>query len=220
MIAGVAAAGVAAIELSRQTQRGTGAQRRPAAPDLERVSLSRRPPTTSTPTGDGNEHRGETGAVLDRDPQTTWSTERYDGGLAGKPGVGIYVDARPGVAARALEIRTPEPGWTAEVYAAPNGPPEDSSDGWTRISARPPGDRAERQHSTSTAPASASATTCCGSPSCRPPGRRSCPRCTCPLSDGPSAAQSSLLAGAGRARYSFTGSLIPFSRRSPANDQR
>jgi serine/threonine-protein kinase len=135
VIAAVAVAGAGAYQLSRQAQRGTGPRGTPP-PGLERVGLGQTAANDFDPEGDDNEHAGETGAVLDDNLNTTWSTERYDGGLAGKPGVGIYVDARPGVAARALELRTPdtqEPGWTAEVYAAREGPP-DELDGWTRIS--------------------------------------------------------------------------------------
>jgi eukaryotic-like serine/threonine-protein kinase len=40
-----------------------------------------------------------------------------DGNL-GKPGVGIYVDAAPGLAARAITVQTPTPGFFAAIYAA------------------------------------------------------------------------------------------------------
>src|SRR3712207_6854529 len=67
--------------------------------------------------------------AVDKDPGTTWTTESYSGAtLAGKAGVGLYVDAAPGVAATSIEIDTPKPGWQAEIHvardgAAPNGAP-------------------------------------------------------------------------------------------------
>jgi len=125
----VAAAVVLAILLSGHTKRGTGTQGATRTLNLTPVSLQQKAAKDYDPYGTGGEHPEETGLVVDRDVSTFWTTERYDGGLGSKPGVGIYVDASPGVAARALEIRTPEPGFTAAVYAADSGPPKDIS-GW------------------------------------------------------------------------------------------
>ena len=69
---------------------------------------------------------------MDGDDSTTWSTERYQGGNLGKAGVGLDADARPGVAARAIKIRSPEPGFTVSIYAARSGPPS-KLDGWKQI---------------------------------------------------------------------------------------
>jgi serine/threonine-protein kinase len=72
------------------------------------------------------------------------STEHYvEGTLAGKPGVGLYLDAAPGVRARALAIQTPTPGLTAAVYAAnhfdstlPSGDTTPLTQrGWTQVAA-------------------------------------------------------------------------------------
>jgi hypothetical protein len=44
------------------------------------------------------------------------------------------VDAAPSVNARSLEIQTPEPGWSMEIYGARSRPPEQwPSDVWTRL---------------------------------------------------------------------------------------
>ena len=60
--------------------------------------------------------------AVDKDPGTAWTTESYSGAtLAGKKGVGLYVDAAPGVAATSIEIDTPKPGWQAEIQVAPDG---------------------------------------------------------------------------------------------------
>ncbi len=74
------------------------------------------------PYGGDGENPGQVGFAVDGDPNTYWSTEHYHGPLD-KPGVGIYVDAKPSVAARRLVIQTPDPGWTATIFAAPAGPP-------------------------------------------------------------------------------------------------
>ena len=81
------------------------------------------------PPGDGAEHSDETPFVLDRDPNTTWSTETYTDKAMPKPGVGIYLDAKPGVEARSMRIKTTTPGWNGKVYVAKTGPPKDLA-GW------------------------------------------------------------------------------------------
>ena len=130
----VAGAGILAVVLSGQTQKGTGTRGASEPRGLAPISLSQSAATDFDPYGTGStgEHPEEKGLALDRDVSTFWSTERYEGGLGSKPGVGIYVDAKPGVAARALEIRTPEPGFTATVYAANSGPPRDIKD-WNLV---------------------------------------------------------------------------------------
>ncbi len=130
----VAAAGTLAVVLSGQTERGTGTRGASKPVGLSPISLSQSAATDFDPYGTGStgEHPDERSLAVDRDVSTFWSTERYDGGLGSKPGVGIHVDAKPGVAARALEIRTPEPGFIGAVYAADSGPPKDIS-GWTLV---------------------------------------------------------------------------------------
>jgi serine/threonine-protein kinase len=49
-----------------------------------------------------------------------------------KPGVGLYLDADPGVAARAMDIRSAIPGWSGKIYVAENGPPATLS-GWKAV---------------------------------------------------------------------------------------
>ena len=72
------------------------------------------------PFGGDGEHPAEAKAVVDQDTNSTWSTERYDGGVINnKPGVGIYVDAKPGVAAKRDRRISPTRNWQGDVYAAP-----------------------------------------------------------------------------------------------------
>ena len=72
---------------------------------------------------DRSEHPEEARFVLDDDPATAWSTERYSSGsLAPKEGVGLYLDAGTPVAARRLDVRTPTPGFTVRVHASNQAP--------------------------------------------------------------------------------------------------
>jgi serine/threonine-protein kinase len=88
---------------------------------LEAVQLGQTAAHDYNPFGTGPENRDLIGNVVDGDPNTTWSTEQYyDGTLkkAGGVGLGIYLDAAPQVLAKAVEIQTPTPGFSAQVYVA------------------------------------------------------------------------------------------------------
>jgi tRNA A-37 threonylcarbamoyl transferase component Bud32 len=75
------------------------------------------------PAGGDGEHSDEANAgfAFDGDPNTSWSSERYDspdwGGL-GKPGVGLIFELENPATVRALEFDTPLSGWEASVYVA------------------------------------------------------------------------------------------------------
>jgi eukaryotic-like serine/threonine-protein kinase len=136
LVLGGAALGGVLFFAADQTERGTGAARDapPPEPSLVQVSLGARAAEDYDPLGDGVEHADETAFVTDRDPNSTWSTESYRGGL-NKPGVGIALDAEPGVDARVLEVRSPTPGFTATVYGATgDSMPETIPDpAWTEL---------------------------------------------------------------------------------------
>jgi eukaryotic-like serine/threonine-protein kinase len=123
-------------EAGVEPQRGTGSGKIEAPAGEAVVSLARASASDYDPLGDDDEHHAEAARVVDRDFDTTWSTESYRDGLAGasKAGVGIYLDAKPGVDAVRMEIRTPEPGWKAEIYgAAGSHAPASIESGWTKI---------------------------------------------------------------------------------------
>jgi hypothetical protein len=82
------------------------------------ISISRTQ-SFDPPPGSGTEHDSELPALVDGDPTTTWSTERYDGSLASlKPGVGValVLDARHKLGQ--LKVTSPSRGWTAQAMVA------------------------------------------------------------------------------------------------------
>jgi serine/threonine-protein kinase len=130
-----------------RTHSGVGAA--PAAiapPHLQAVRLAQTAAHDYNPFGTGPEHPDEVSNAIDGDPNTTWSTEHYVGSDLGKPGVGLYLDARPGVAARAMAVLTPTPGFWAAIYGAnsfagglPFGDPATlTARGWTLLSGAQP----------------------------------------------------------------------------------
>ncbi|MFN8201134.1 MAG: protein kinase [Solirubrobacteraceae bacterium] len=131
------AATIAAIVLlaRHNTERGVRpADVKPQAPGLQVVALRSKAAHDYDPFGGDGEHSEEASAAIDDDSKSTWSTESYQASQLNKPGVGLYVDAAPGVAAKRMELRTTTPGWSGAVYAAEDGPP-DSIGGWTKIAA-------------------------------------------------------------------------------------
>jgi tRNA A-37 threonylcarbamoyl transferase component Bud32 len=82
---------------------------------------------------DGEEHPDEVELAIDGQTKTTyWTTQDYFQPDFGKEGVGIYLEAEQPVAADVLELRSPDPGWEFEVYAA-NEPPPESLEDWIRV---------------------------------------------------------------------------------------
>ncbi len=90
-----------------------------AKPGLTPVPLEQTSAHDYNPYGNEPEHPTQVANVVDGDPNTAWSTEHYrEDALGHKPGTGVYVDAAPGLRARAIEVQTPTPGLTVAVYAA------------------------------------------------------------------------------------------------------
>jgi serine/threonine-protein kinase len=112
----------ALVALAGRARRGTG-----IAPGvvlragLSPVFLAQTSAHGYNPFGTGPEDQDEIGNVVDSDPNTTWSTEQYYDGTLSKPGgagTGLYLDAAPGVAGKAIEIQTPSPGFAVQIYVA------------------------------------------------------------------------------------------------------
>jgi eukaryotic-like serine/threonine-protein kinase len=126
----VAAAAVVLVAASQRAERGTGTQHASAPKGLQAISLKQDGASDFDPLGiPQSENPAQADFAIDRNPGTTWNTESYGpGAQMPKAGVGIYVDADPGVAARSMRVDTPEPGWTAEVFASDRQPSRSSTD--------------------------------------------------------------------------------------------
>jgi len=92
--------------------------------------------TDYDPQGDEEEIGSKVELAADGDPTgTAWETEHYDSAEFGgtksgpDPGVGVYVSTTDPATPTRMIVRTPTPGWDAQVYAAPAGPPSELS-GW------------------------------------------------------------------------------------------
>ncbi len=134
----LALAGIAAaiVLLSQSAHRGTGgAAAKPPARGEHQVVLAGNAAHDFDPFGMGapGEHPDQTQFAVDNDPTTEWTTESYQSGNLGKPGVGLYLDASPGTKVRFMRVRSASPGFRARVYVADSGPPQRLS-GWRRIS--------------------------------------------------------------------------------------
>ena len=159
------------LYLADRAHHGTGSPPQPAAakrtPPAHGISLCQSCAHDYNPdalSGPKNQHPNQVGLAIDNNPNTAWSTETYDNDVLGKPGVGIYVDANPGVDARADDPATPTPPATRSRSTAPRSSP-------TPMPSGPPGSswpacRASAPPSTSRwlPTASRTATTWCGSP--------------------------------------------------------
>jgi serine/threonine-protein kinase len=139
MVAGA----VAAIAwLASRTHHGVGqaAQAPPAM--LHQVSLCDTCAHAYNPDalgGDTSQNDNQVGLAIDGNPTTLWPTQQYYSGTLGKPGVGIYVDAMPGVVARVLQLDTSTPGWSVQIRGRNTPPSASGADpggtaaGWTQI---------------------------------------------------------------------------------------
>ena len=133
LLVGAAAAVVAVLLVSRTEQGTTGAAAPKGGGGLKEVRVASDAATDYDPfSDDQQEHSEDIRNVLDGSPQTIWDTEDYSegGGLGGKPGVGLYVDTGSPTAVRQINVITPLPGWSAEVYAANSVPAQ--FEGWGR----------------------------------------------------------------------------------------
>jgi hypothetical protein len=143
-----AVAAVVVIFLLGHTHHGTGTLNQ-AAPALgggqkaRQVSLCSACAHDYNPdafSGPKDQHPTTTGLAIDGNKNTSWTTEQYVDGL-GKPGVGIYVDAKPGVAAGSMVIDTVTPGYAVSIYASKVTPDLDTfstgAQGWTKVGDAP-----------------------------------------------------------------------------------
>jgi len=91
--------------------------------------------TDYDPQGDEEEIGSKVELAVDGDPsETGWETEHYDSGIfegtktGPNAGVGIYVTTAADAKPTTMIVRSPTPGWDAQVYAATSGPPAEVSE--------------------------------------------------------------------------------------------
>ena len=82
----------------------------------------------------GNNHTENEDLVpnaFDQNPATAWRSEHYvdSDAMAGKDGVGLAMTLDGSHPLGKVDVRTPEAGWSAQVYVAPGKPPKDLA-GW------------------------------------------------------------------------------------------
>jgi serine/threonine protein kinase len=122
LIAAAVALGIAALTGEEGPSREQGAG---GAGPIELTSAS-----DFDPLGTGGEHADEVSFLIDGNATgTSWATETYTGAELGKDGVGVYVDAGEPVEASELVITSVTPGWSGDVFAVEDGPPQ-QIEGW------------------------------------------------------------------------------------------
>jgi serine/threonine-protein kinase len=138
IVAAIVAGGL--VFLANRTHHGTGKlpQSAPAAAptQVQLCATCAHDYNPLAPVGPKTQHPGEDGLAIDNQRGTDWTTEQYYNGLQ-KAGVGIYVDAKPGVKARSLVLDTVTPGFAATIYARNTPPRADAFDpgptGWVKV---------------------------------------------------------------------------------------
>ena len=138
------------------------------------VPLAQNAATSYNPFGTEPENPHLAANLVDGDPTTSWSSAEYYGGTlrhpSGQSGFGVYLDAAPGLDARAMQVLTTTPGSpptstfrTRSTSRSRTATPLRSRSaagsarsGPTKTSRAPPA-------SSSTSPAKGTATTCSGS---------------------------------------------------------
>jgi hypothetical protein len=117
----LAAAAIAAAVIAWQRSHDSG----PAAPHVTPAAqVHLKGVGAYDPYGGDGEHDSEAPLATDGDPETAWTTQRYnDAPSLGKPGVGLVLDAGSKVTLSKLGIATDTPGFKAVIRAG------DSPDG-------------------------------------------------------------------------------------------
>jgi hypothetical protein len=90
------------------------------------------------PEGDLVEHPEEVSRAIDGDRTTSaWTSETYQTNSFGlKSGVGLALDTGRPVTAKAIDLTTPTPGWSLEIYGS-NDPRPDDVSSWDAIGSSP-----------------------------------------------------------------------------------
>jgi tRNA A-37 threonylcarbamoyl transferase component Bud32 len=139
MIVALAAVGGGVAWLVTRAHHGTA----PQGPDvpvaqqraLVPVSLCQSCAQGFNPLGSPTNETPNAGLAIDGDLNTSWDTQQYYDHKLEKAGTGIYVNASPGIKARALRVQSSTPGFTVTIYARQDQPPIKWPDpGWVKVS--------------------------------------------------------------------------------------
>ncbi len=88
------------------------------------------------PYAPANVDLGDPSLTVDGSTRTAW-TAPAAGSPTASPQLGIYVDLGGKERIRTLELQTPTPGMSVEIYAATSGPPASITDpGWAHLASR------------------------------------------------------------------------------------
>jgi hypothetical protein len=135
-----AVVGGGVVWLATRTHHGTGklSVNPPPTPtshhQLQQVTLCQSCAHGFNPLGNPTDEHPDAGLAIDNQTTTYWSTQTYYSAQLEKAGVGLYVDAYPGTAARKLQIITGTPGFSATIYARNSPPPLVWPDaGWVQL---------------------------------------------------------------------------------------
>jgi serine/threonine-protein kinase len=144
-VAAIAAAVAIIAFIVVDTHRGVGAPAGlPRPPHETVVRLDQTAAIQYNPFGTSPEEPATVELAIDGNIATTWRTSNYDNGVLGKSGVGLYVNAAPGVAANQAFVVTPTPGFAFQVWGTDSVPaitytpqprpgPTPASLGWTLL---------------------------------------------------------------------------------------
>lgn len=126
LLAAVAAAAGLAIALRPHHRLHVAASPAPLPAPTQRHLLA---DAVFDPFGDGLQNGRTAHNAIAGNPATFWRSEDYSPGRGlGKPGMGLYVRAGSQVAGRRLQLSTPLPGSTVEIFAQNSVPA--AIDGW------------------------------------------------------------------------------------------
>jgi serine/threonine protein kinase len=118
----IAAVAGVAVWLATRTHHGSARLNTPAPPKLTQVVLCQTCAHGYNPLGSPKDEAPNAPLAIDGNLSTAWLTQDYYYSQLGKAGMGIYLDASPGTAARELVIYTKTPGWNTQIYGENSTP--------------------------------------------------------------------------------------------------
>lgn len=131
LVAAIAAVGIVLL-LIGMIERGDDGKQSTTARSGTIIRFDRTGSFDPYSTGGGPvEHESEAHNAADGNPQTVWTTESYQNGNLGKPGVGLWGRTRSAATAATATIRTSDRSLSVEFYGAKTLP--DSLEGWTKL---------------------------------------------------------------------------------------